>query len=305
MNSGSVWHILLVAIFALVLTACGAPRDSGTEGVRLPGEDRVLARVNGSAITQYDLDASIKRTLGAAGAKMLDEAGQRVMLESLVAARAIARKQAQTISPEQSRSIEKQTAAYREQLLVKMYLAQNAPSEPVSETMVQNYYDAHKEQFGSRTVHTYEMLTTEGAMTDDQRDRILAALKAPEKIADWAAAAERLNAKGLPVFYRKATSDAGILEPQLRDIVGRLKTGQCAEPTLVNGRLHILRVTRVRTIPPRPLNEVSADIRKILLPVQLKKAVKQASDQVMKTARVEYTDAASPEDKRGKMKAGK
>jgi hypothetical protein len=49
-------------------------------------------------------------------------------------------------------------------------------------------------------------------------------------------------------------------------------------------------VTAEKKIPPRPLNEVSAQIRKMLLPVQLKKAVKQAADQVLATAKVEYKE---------------
>jgi hypothetical protein len=43
-------------------------------------------------------------------------------------------------------------------------------------------------------------------------------------------------------------------------------------------------------IAPRPLADVSAEIRKALVPVQLKKAVKQASEKVLAKSEVVYKE---------------
>ncbi|MDA8140786.1 MAG: peptidyl-prolyl cis-trans isomerase [Desulfobacteraceae bacterium] len=274
----------MVLLFVFSVLACG---NRGTKGSA--GEDKVLARINGSAITQLDLNLSIESTLGSQGGAMLDDKGRHSLLESLVAARAIAQVQEKALSPEQNKALEKKVAAYREQLLVKMYLAKNTQSEPVTQQMVQEYYDGHLEQFGGATVRAFEMITTQGAMTDAVRDQLLSAMTDASKISDWPAAVERLKKKGVPAVYSKASSDVKILEPKLREIIAKLSAGQTSDPTFISGQFYIVRVTGDTRIAARPLNEVSSEIRKILLPVQLKKATKQASDQVLGKAKVEYT----------------
>jgi hypothetical protein len=64
--------------------------------------------------------------------------------------------------------------------------------------------------------------------------------------------------------------------------------------------VYIVRIIDEKQIAPRPLPEVSAEIRRILLPVQLKKAVKQASDQVLQTTEVIYEAHEKSEVKKEK-----
>jgi hypothetical protein len=288
----------IVVLVIVLLAGCGSAAEKQPAASNLPGDETVLARVNGSRITRYDLDASIQNMLGAQSAKMLDADGRRKMLASLVAARAIAQAQEKTLDSRQKSEIDRKTAAYREQLLVKMYLARNTRPEPVSRQMVQDYYDHHPEQFGAATVRTYEMISTDTGLTDAARDQLLTALAAPDKLDDWPSVVARLRRKGLPVTYRKASSDARILSPQLRGLISRLAPGQCSDPTFIDNTLYMTRILAEKKIPARPLNEVSARIRKILLPVQLKKAVKQASDQVLGKANVEYLNASVRDERK-------
>jgi hypothetical protein len=212
------------------------------------------------------------------------------MLESLVAARAISQVQEKALSAVEAAQLERKLAAYREQLLVKMYLAQNTPAEPVTTEMIEQYYTDHPEQFGARTVRTYEIIRTEGPLTDTERDNLLSALARPAEIKDWSAKAEALRKAGMPVAYSKSASDAKILNPRLRDLMAPLKAGQTSDPTLISGVFYVVRILEEKHIAARPLKDVSVEIRKILMPVQLKKAVKQASDTVLKNATVEYTN---------------
>lgn len=288
--------LLFCVGFFLAAFGCGNTDHRQAKPTALPDDDKVLARVNGSPITQSDLALSIETTLGAQGARMLDDAGRQSMLQSLVAARAISQVQSQNLSAAERSALEKRVAAYREQLLVKMYLAKNPGGEPVTRQMVQQYYDAHPDQFGAGTSVTYETIRTDAPLTEAARDQLLAALSSPAKTADWAAAVERLKQKGFPVTYRKASSDVERLEPQVRDLIGRLKAGRSSEPTFIQGTLYVARLLDERKIAARPLSEVSGDIRKILLPVQLKKAAKQAADQVLKESKVEYMEPGNAQE---------
>jgi hypothetical protein len=279
--------LYVVFCFALMVTACSTDQDSDSFKA-LPGDDKVLARVNDSTITRYDLELSMTSTLGAQGAKMLDDGGKKSMLDSLVAARAIAQAQEKTLTARDRAVLDKQTAAYREQLLVKMYLAQNTTAEPVSQQMVADYYQQHPEQFGAKTIKQYEVINSQAALTDALRDKLLAALQNADRQKDWAAWSTKLKRNGLDVVYKSGNADPAILGADLRSQLGALQAGQSASLSFTGGQVSLARVTGEKKIAPRPLKDVSAQIRKALLPVQLKKAVKQASDQVLTQAKVQY-----------------
>lgn len=295
--------IFIMALAAMVaLNACSSASEDPS-AVLLPGEDDVLATVNGSKISAYDLAQAVRTSLGQADQGMLDEKGRKSVLESLVAARAISQVQAQDLSAAEKAALSKQVAAHREQLLVKMYLARHTEKEPVSRQMVADYYNRHGDQFGAKTVKQYELIASQGAMADPLRDQVLAALQKADRQKDWAAWSKKLSQKGLPMVYKSGNADPAILTADLRRRIADLEPGQPASLAFADGVISLARVTAQKEIPPRPLDQVSARIRKMLLPVQLKKAVRQAADQVLKQARVEYTpekaNAAKAKDAEG------
>ena len=281
-------NFYIAVLLILALAACGNSGKEQNTAATLPGSEKILATVNGSAISAYDLDQAVRTSLGPAAAGMLDDKGRKSVLESLVAARAIAQAQEKVLGARERAGLDKQVAAYREQLLVKMYLARNTTGEPVSQKMVEDYYRQHPEQFGARTVKQYEVIGNQAAVSDTRRDELLAALKNADQHKDWAAWSTKLRQKGLEVVYKSGNADPAVLGPELRGQLEALKAGQPASLRFADGTVSLARVTGEKKIAPRPLEQVSARIRKTLLPVQLKKSVRQASDQVLAAAKVEY-----------------
>jgi hypothetical protein len=259
-----------------------------TPKVVLEGDDIVLVRVNGDAITRYDLDQTIRSTLGASSAGRLDEAGRQKILESLVASRAIAQSQEADLSAEDQAVLAKKIRAYREQLLVKQYLVRQATPQPVTGEMVREYYQAHPERFGARTIRTYEMLAGRRKLTAAERDALIQVLKSAAENKDWQQWVAKLQDQGYPIEYRRGRVAEKILHPRLYQLMQPLKKGQASRLTFIEGTAYTVRILEEKQIAPRPLNEVSAEIRKALVPVQLKKSVKLASRQVLKTADVVY-----------------
>ena len=279
--------ISLVFLSGLLIT-CGdkAPEQP----VVLDGDNIVLARVNGSPITKYDLEQTIRKTLGKRSAHLLDESGRQKVLESLVASRAIAQVQAPDLSPEDKAAIDKKIHAYLDELLVMRYLAEHAPPQPVTQEMVREYYESHPERFGGKTIRTYEMIASKRKLKREERDALIGVLAKPSEKTDWKKWVKTLQRQGYPVAFRQGQVAEKILQQQLRELMRPLKKGEASQLSFIKGMAYVVRIVDEKKIAPRPLSEVSAEIRRSLVPVQLRKAVKEAWEKVLKTAEVVYLE---------------
>jgi hypothetical protein len=199
---------------------------------------------------------------------------------------ALAREKVMT--PEEKAALEKKTAAYREEILVKQYLSTQTVPEPVTQEMVEKYYNAHPEQFGGKTLRTYEMIMSTGDMTQGERDKLMTALGDADGIEDWQEYVDILQSRGYPVAFRQGKAAETLLHPELKQIMSSLQKGDVSNLSFIQGTAYLVKIVKEEKISPRPLREVSAEIRKALVPVQLKKAVKHASTQVLETAEVVY-----------------
>jgi len=279
------------------------PPKPAAQKVVLDGDDIVLARVAGEPITRYDLEQTIQSTLAEASAGRLDEAARRKILESLVAGRAIARAQEAEMTPEEIAEIDKKIQAYREQLLVKQYLAKHVTPQPATAAMVREYYQAHPEQFGSRLYRKYEMIAGRPKLNSAERDDLIAVLGQAAQNTGWQNWVTELREKGYPVAYRGGLVTDKVLHPRLENLMQDLKTGEASNLIFIQGVPYVVRIVEEKQLRPRPLNEVSEQIRKALVPVQLKKAVKQVSDQVLQTTEVIYEEQRSGKENNSIAKA--
>lgn len=273
----------LPLVLALVATGCKQQPE-----VKLPGDDVVLAQVDTSAITKYDLELSARTMFSREGAEELDDAARRKLLESLVQARAIALKREAQLKREEKAELDKQVAAYREELLVKQYLSKHTKVEPVSPELVSSYYDKNQASFGAEKVRTFELLTSPREINDAERVQWMAALRDPVQHRDWAAWAAELQKKKLPVVHQRGTTQNGTLQQTLRNLVAQLGVGASSRLTFVDGRPYVVRVLEETVSPAKPLSAVSAEIRRTLLPEQVKQSVQAASAVVMKDTKVVY-----------------
>jgi hypothetical protein len=273
---------LLLAGGALV--AC----QGNTAGGRLAGDDKVVAVVNGTSITKYDVDRSATEAFGPELGQSLSAETEAKLLQSLVQSRAISQVREKELSALERAELEKRVAAYREQLLVKQYLGKYTAAAQVSDEAIRRYYESHKANFGGKQVKTYELITSSSELDPAQRSKTIAALDGAGEQRDWDAWVAGLLAAGQPVALRRGEDDAAMLDPRVRQMIAPLEVGQTTKPTLIDGRPYVLRVTAQRELPPRPLAQVREEIRKTLAPVQLRDAIKQTSTRVLQSAEVAY-----------------
>lgn len=291
--------ILLSLLFLLILTSCSGDQPaqkppSDKEGVKKEaavkkdGEDKVLAVVNGSAISRSDLDLAIRKLAGQEAAEGLDETAAKKVLESMVISRAVSQLRQKEMSERDRAEIAREVAVFQEQLLVRQYLAEHGKPQPVTMESIQQYYDAHPELFGAGKIRQYEMITTGRPLQATERDELLGKLKDPEAHDKWQGWVDELVRTGYPVVYRQGRDGDEVLRPALAREITALSVGQVSPLIYVKEIPYLIRITAERNSPARPLSEVTGTIRKALAAQQMKQAIEQAGKEALANAVIEY-----------------
>ncbi len=294
MRTGRLQRILPVAMvmgITLFSSGCGGDKTPVTSEPREDAasvQENILVRVQGEAVTDFDVEQAALKMLGAQQAALLDEAGRKKVLESLVLSKALAMTASKELGADELAVLEWKAQAYREQLLVNRYLRSHATPQPVTEQMIKEYYDSNPERFGGRTVREYELITSGQRLDGMQRERMLAELTGMDAKKDWRRYVENLAKQNLPLQFRQGRTNTDVIIAELKNMLDKLDEGEVSKPFFIEGKIYIVRVRSKTETPPRPLSEVSADIRKALAPVQLKKAIKEVSDKILGEISVEY-----------------
>tara|TARA_R110002073_G_scaffold45053_2_gene124657 strand:+ start:111262 stop:112110 length:849 start_codon:yes stop_codon:yes gene_type:complete len=276
-------RVAALALAVLAVTACGKQEE--------PSVNPLLARVDGSDVYQSDMDAAWSRTFSEVDALYADDAMEERLLKSLVASRVMAHKAEATMSAEQKQEFEAVVKAWREEQLVKRYLSEHVTPQPVSNEMVESYYNKHPEMFGGGERRLYEVLTIQGTTNEETRDKAVALLGNAAAQKEWQKYARENSSADLIVHYARARADANTGDKALLAKLKTLSAGKTSAMSLAGGEATVLRVNAVEIIAPRPLIEVRDDIRRRLAPVNLKAAVKEAMDTALVGADVEYFDS--------------
>ena len=251
----------------------------------------VLVTVNDSPITERELEHAINRTLGESAVLVSDPSVTRKVLDSLVASRAMAMEQELRLSAEQLADIETSVRAYREEVLVRAFITDQAEPEPVTPDMVLDYYQKHPEEFGGSLVKSFEVLTLHKQPEVSERKILIDAFQKLEKTTDWQAYGHQLAERSLPIRYQKLSMQADLLDQPMKALVETTDAGQVS-PLNVAGQLMRVKVLSEHRLPVKPLEAVSADIRQKLAPIQFRKTVKKLSKQALEKASVTYVNAS-------------
>lgn len=283
------WLGGVIIVFTLVLsTGCGKQPEVPGETNHV-SDSTVLARVNGEAITDTDVDLTLQRTFSSADLMMADDGLRLKVLDSLIASRAMKQSVQADMTPEEVDEIRHMARAYEEELFVREYLQRHATPEPVTTEMLLQYYNENPDRFGAETLRDFELLKAPVNLDEATRDKLLNAVADIRGEPDWPKSA-RNWAQQYGLHYQKGRSRSGLLHRNLDEALQRLEKGETSEVLTIDGQIHLVRLQGLSQTPPKPLSEVSAEIRKTLAPLQLKKAIKRASWEARKQAKVELED---------------
>src|SRR4051812_16762816 len=110
-NANASWLCLSLAL-ACVQLACSKPKPAPEAG------EEPVAIVNGTTITRADVDMAAKRSLGELAIGSVQRAAYPHLVDAAVQSRAISMAAEHELSDSDKKSLERELAAYREQLLV-------------------------------------------------------------------------------------------------------------------------------------------------------------------------------------------
>lgn len=268
----------------ILVSACQDDAPKETAAVN----EKTLVKVNGETISDRDLEVAAVRIVGSQSAFALDPKVSKKILESMVMSRVISGQALKNISADELDQIDRKTRDYREELLVKSYLRENVNPQPVTQEMVKNFYDKNPELFGAKNIKIFEMITTSKKIQGAQHKQVLDVLNKARKSANWNSYVKKANKTNNILEYRTGTSSEKLLNNQLLAVLSGMKAKDISRPVFIDSKPYLIRVTAEKDTKARPLTEVSADIRRMLAPQQLKKAIKIVSDKLMKDAKVEY-----------------
>lgn len=276
-------RIILPLVLAVLLASC---QDRQGQAVSEDAK-KIVVSVNGEDISLYEVKATLQNITGQKAPEHVDVEALKKVAESMVVSRVIARAAEQDIPPELMEEIEFKTAYFREQQLVKAYMNKHAPPRLVSNEMVTDYYKKHPEKFGARTIKEYELLTS-GELDEKDRETVIQAFSSTVNSKDWQKSAVNLQKAGLDVQYRKGKSEAGFLDKNIRQMVGAASKATTPRPVISDKKVMMVRILAETTTDPKPLAEVSLEIRKMLQPVELRKSLEAVKEKLMQDATVEY-----------------
>lgn len=268
----------------IILSACQDDADKKTEEIH----EKTLVTVNGDVITDKDLQVASVRIVGAQKSFLIDDNVKKKILESMVLSRVISGQALKEIDAEEKDQIDRKARDYKEELLVKSYLRKNVDPQPVTQDMVKTYYEKTPKLFGAKNIKEFELITTNKQVQGAQREQVLAVLNKARKSVNWKSYVKKTNKRKGVLEYRTGKTSEKLLNAQLRAAMSKMKNKDISRPVFIEGKPYLVRIVKEQKTKARPLAEVSTEIRRMLAPQQLKKAIKVVSEKLMKEAKIEY-----------------
>jgi peptidyl-prolyl cis-trans isomerase C len=274
---------------ALVLSLCAAaltPALAQTPAPAAPAPaaapaaptGKVLATVNGVAITDFDV-AQARDDVGSTLPKQMNDAARdKALLDYLIDLQLVTQK-ALADKMDQTPEFQKKMAYYREKLLMEGYLGQVAKEGVTDAAMKATYDEAAKAQKPETEIHALHILVP----TEDEAKAVEKRLKAGE---DFGKLADELSkdpgSKGGDLGW--FTKDRMV--PEFADAAFKLEPGQVSEPVKTQFGWHVIKVVEKRNRAFPPMDQVREQLEHFV-------AQRAQSDAILKlreAAKITRTD---------------
>lgn len=264
-------RLVLSAVFALALAACGGASKTGTSG-------QVVARVDGDEISIHQLNVQLSQLpVAAADPKAV---GTEV-LDRLVDQQLLVKKAMEQKLDRNPDVIQKLEAAKRE-VLARAYGeslgGSNVPADPVA---VRDFYREHPDLFSRRRIYTLAELVVRPR--EAQREAVMAQVKAAASVDDLAA---WLKANDVPFVASGGRKPAEQLPLDLLPRFAALKDGEIA----YFGGGASISVIQLQTSEEAPVSEADAAnaIQQYIAARRRAELLREELQRLRASAKIEY-----------------
>ena len=217
-------------------------------------EARVLASVNGKAITDEDVTRFIM-AMGRNGQAYNNPQGRAAVLEQLIAQRLFLL-DAQRNLLEREQAFKDQLATVKEQLLMEYAISKCVESVRITEEEVRAYYDSHKEEMTEgETVNASHILVD----SEDKANELLAAINAGE-ITFEDAARENSSCPSSAQGGNLGDFGRGQMVPEFDTACFEMEVGEVRGPVKTQFGYHLIRLNAKNAAEPLSYNDVRAQL---------------------------------------------
>ncbi|MCP4299543.1 MAG: hypothetical protein GY783_03065 [Gammaproteobacteria bacterium] len=246
----------------------------------------IAAEVNGDVITRAEVEQMALDMFGEYQASAMDPAAKQKLLESMVSSLLLSQKALQELPQEERARIENKTRRYRENLLVSEYVRLHMTPQPVTESMIQQYYDNNPSQFGASELRKYQLITVRRPLALDQRNAFLKRFAELKSETTLQAMHQKFQQSGFETSYQTGVAEPGLLSSRLQQLIDSQTPGKLSDVHFIDDLPYLVLVDEVLQKQAKPLSQVRDDIRKTLAMAQLRDVVKALADDVKKQAAV-------------------
>lgn len=285
MKNRAFIKVVIASIGLLALVACKEASKS-SDGAKSPKKEvKVLAEVNGKAITSEDFDREVKALPEYVRAVADTPKGRKEMIDTLVMRELILQSAAKE-GIDKSKDIDEKLADIRKRLVIDTYLKKKIESEAkISDEEMKSFYDQNKDKFqASEMVKASHILLK----SEDEAKKVLEQLKGGAKFEDLAkkVSVDSSAAKGGDLGW----FSKGNMVPAFEKAVYALKEGQTSGIIKSEFGYHIIMLTGKRAAGLRPFEEAKDQIKAALMPGKQQEAFKKFREDIKKGAKIEVKD---------------
>jgi hypothetical protein len=286
-------------LIAIVLSAC-QQNQQHAENSALPenqqvqvNRGRLLATVDGERIYESELELLLNDLFGEYRATQIDQQSRKRALESLVSSRALSTKASKELEVDELENIELKTTRYRENLMVNAYVQKKMKSSNLNYRDVQEFYQNNLDKFGQKTIKQYRMLTLREDLGEEKREEFMQVISRNRSDSNIDQLGKILENKGFENNLQTGELNKDLLDPKLFQFIDKQAIGNLSDIYFLKGNPYLVQVLKQTVIPAKPLDQVSEQIQKAFVLKQIKETIKQQSEEVLSTVKVEYFDTYS------------
>jgi len=240
-------------------------------------DPKVLAKVDGSPITEDDLAVAMADMGPGLPQKLEGAARQKYVLDYLVDLKLAARK-AEADNRDQTPGFARKLAYYRDKLAKEELLSSVAKEATTEEAERKAYDEAAKAKPPQEEIHARQILLP----TEDDAKKVLARVKGGE---DFAKVANEVSKSGDRVDLGWFTKDQ--ILPEFSDAAFKLKEGEISDPVETHFGWYIIKVEGVRTKTFPPFEQLKDQAARYVA----QEAESEAISQLRGAAKIELFDA--------------
>lgn len=268
----------IVILLSCFLFACNSSEQEIQQKVSQSNESRYVAKVADEFITEDQLFFHVEKLTGLQSLTTDQKVIKENVLESMILAKLMAKKQRTLMSEEELTDLELDVASYREERLAEKYIYENVQSLPPSSADVEQYYNNNLHRFGGgiyAKINKWQLgndcqVENAPSLKNEELRKVLKDLNCDK------------SSKNEVILLSQLASQAGVRESDI--------TKDKPLWVVKNKNQTVLLVETIEKRTAKPLVEVAPEIQKMLAPVQFKAAITKEKSQLLKEMEVEIFD---------------